>query len=167
MRLSDNLAARRRIYAMPLITAPAVMVIDVPHHLAGQGLALDRYYIVMIETPEELAEFEHFLAADRTTLQPPDLLDRRLSNRETAAISFFEYAPPDLGWPWLLICHWPRDLADMVGADPDAFARGAYTMEAFVDRAELQAALQAHIAYFGESARVQTIPPISRTAGHA
>jgi len=44
MRLSDDLAARRRLYAMPLVTAPAVMVIDIPPHLAGQGLALDRYY---------------------------------------------------------------------------------------------------------------------------
>ena len=71
MRLSDDLAARRRLYAMPLVTAPAVMVIDIPPHLAGQGLALDRYYIVMIETNEELAAFEAFLTADRTPCDCP------------------------------------------------------------------------------------------------
>lgn len=167
MRLSDELAARRRLYATPLITAPAVMVIDIPAHLAGTSLALDRYYIVMIETPEELAEFEAFLAADRAALQPPDILDRRPSSREAGAIAFFEFAPPTSDWPWILLCHWPRRFAQMFISDPDALARGAYSMEAFHSREALQAKLKSHIALFGDMASVRTIPSLSGIAGNA
>ncbi len=167
MRLSDELAAKRRLYAAPLITAPAVMVIDIPAHLAGPGLALDRYYIVMIETTEELAEFEAFLAADRATLQPPALLDRRPSCREAGAISFFEFAPPAPDWPWILLCHWPRRFAQMFVADPDALARGAYSMGAFERREALQATVKSYIALFGDLASVRTIPPLSGMAGNA
>lgn len=167
MRLSDDLAARRRLYAMPLVTAPAVMVIDIPPHLAGQGLALDRYYIVMIETNEELAAFEAFLTADRDALRLPDLLDRKPSCREARAIGFFEFAPPEPGWPWILLCHWPRRFAQLFGADPDALAHDAYSMEAFEDRDSLQSALKAHIAVFGDLASVKIIPPLPGTAGRA
>lgn len=167
MRLSDDLAARRCRYSMPLVTAPAVMVIDIPPHLAGQGLALDRYYIVMIETDEELAAFEAFLNADRDTLSAPDLLDRKPSCREAGAISFFEFTPPEPGWPWILLCHWPRHFAQMFGTDPDALARGAYSMEAFDDREALQSTLKSYIAAFGDLASVKIIPPLSDVAGQA
>ena len=167
MRLSDELAARRRLYAMPLVTAPAVMVIDIPPRLAGQGLALDRYYIVMIETDEELAAFEAFLTVDRDGLRAPDLLDRKPSCREAGEISFFEFSPPEPGWPWILLCHWPRHFARMFGTVPDAFARRAYWMEAFDDREGLEAALKAHIAAFGELADVKVIQPLAGTAGRA
>ena len=167
MRLSDELAARRRLYAMPLVTAPALMAIDIPPNLAGAGLALDRYYIVMIETETELAEFEDFLASDRAALQPPNLLDRRPSNLEAAAISFFEFAPPEPGWPWILLCYWPRRFARMFGADPDALARGAYSMEAFGDEEALRLAVNAHLAAFGDLASVKAIPALSGVAGNA
>lgn len=167
MRLSDELAARRCLYTMPLVTAPAVLVIDVPLHLAGAGLALDRYYIVMIETDEELAEFDAFLKADRPGRQAPNLLDRRPSLREAGAISFFEFAPPEQGWPWILLCHWPRHFAQMFGTDPQALARGVYSMEAFSDRDALQSALKAHVTSFGGLAEVRTIPPLTGTAGRA
>ena len=58
MRLIDDLAARRRLYARPTFTAPAMMVIDIPSHLAGDDLPLGRYYPVILETDEELVEFE-------------------------------------------------------------------------------------------------------------
>ncbi len=167
MRLSDELAAKRRLYAAPLITAPAVVVIDIPAHLAGSRLALDRYYIVMIETDEELAEFEAFLAEDRAFARPPDLLDRRPSCREAGAISFFEFAPPAADWPWILLCHWPRRFAHMFVADPDALARSAYSMEAFHSRDDLQATLKSHITLFGDMASVRTIPPLPGIAGNA
>lgn len=167
MRLTDDLAARRRLYAMPLITAPAVLVIDIPRHLAGTGLALGRYYIVMIETHDELAEFEAFLAASRATLQPPNLLDRRPSGLQTGAISFFEFAPPASGWPWVLLCHWPKGFAEKFVANPDALARGAYSMEAFENQDALQSTLKAHIALFGDMANMRTIPPLSGTVGRA
>ncbi|TAJ74163.1 MAG: hypothetical protein EPO45_17345 [Sphingobium sp.] len=167
MRLSDDLAAKRRLYAMPLVTAPAVMVIDIPPHQAAQDLALDRYYIVMIENDEELAALEAFLTADRDALCPPDLLDRKRSCREAGAIGFFAFAPPEPGWPWILLCHWPRHFAQLFGGDPHALARGAYSMEAFMDHEALQSALQKHIAVFGGLATVKIIPPLSGTAGQA
>jgi hypothetical protein len=167
MRLSDDLAANRRLYAAPMIFAPTVMVIDIPPRQAGSGLALGRYYIVMIETDEELAEFEAFLAEDRDAARPPDLLDRRPSCREAGAITSFEFAPPASDWPWILLCHWPRQLARTFVADPEALARGAYTMEAFHSRDALRAALQAHVALFGDLAKVRTISPLSDMAGRA
>lgn len=167
MRLTDKLAARRRLYAMPLITAPAVMVIDIPVRFAGRGLALGRYYIVIIENGDELAEFEAFLETDRATLQPPSLLDRRPSNRQTSAISFFEFAPPDAGWPWILLCHWPSVYASAGGNDPDAFARAAYTMEAFETRDDLISALQAHFAAFGTRVELRTVAPMIGPGGQA
>jgi len=167
MRLSDDLAARRCLYSMPLVTAPAVMVIDIPPQLAGAGLALDRYYIVITETDEELAAFEAFLAAEHEIMRPPDLLDRKPSRREAGAIGFFEFTPPEPSWPWILLCHWPRRFAQMFCADPDALARGAYSMEAFDDRESLQSALKAHIAVFGDLATVKIISPLSGTAGRA
>ncbi|WP_454887919.1 hypothetical protein [Sphingomonas oryzagri] len=167
MRLDDQLAARRLLYTAPLITAPAVMAIDIPALLAGQGLALGRYYIVVIENDDELAEFETFLAADRPALCPPDLLDRRAANRETTAISFFEFAPSEPGWPWILLCHWPSAYAWAAGNDPDAFARGAYTMEAFATREDFASALQSHVSVFGAHAEVRIIPPLSGASGRA
>ncbi|EKU73348.1 MULTISPECIES: hypothetical protein [Sphingomonadales] len=167
MRLSDELAAQRRFYAMPLITAPSVMVIDIPQNLAGAGLALGRYYIVIVEANEELAEFEAFLAADRVAMRPPDLLDRRPSRREAGAIGFFEFAPPEPGWPWILLCHWPRNFTGLFDTDPSALARGAYSMEAFQDRDALQSMLKAHIAVFGDLASVRTVPSLSGVVGRA
>ena len=80
---------------------------------------------------------------------------------------FFEFAPPEPGWPWILLCHWPRRFAQLFGADPDALARDAYSMEAFEDRDSLQSALKAHIAVFGDLASVKIIPPLPGTAGRA
>jgi len=97
----------------------------------------------------------------------PDLLDRKPSCREARAIGFFEFAPPEPGWPWILLCHWPRRFAQLFGADPDALARDAYSMEAFEDRDSLQSALKAHIAVFGDLASVKIIPPLPGTAGRA
>lgn len=169
MRLSDDLAARRCFYAMPLITAPAVMVIDIPGRFAAQPntLALGRYYIVMIESEAELTEFEAFLDTDRDTPCSLDLLDRRPSNRDTSAISLFEFAPPAPGWPCILLTHWPRDLAQLVGTDPEALARGAYSMDAFKDQDALQAEIKSIIAAFGEAVHVRHMSPLPRAAGRA
>lgn len=111
MRLSDDLAARRRLYAFPTTMAPALFAIDIPAHYSGAGLLMGRYYPVIAETVEEVAEFERFLHAERPAPVPPDLLDLRPSNRSAGTIAFFEYRPPETGWPWLLLCHWPGDYA--------------------------------------------------------
>jgi len=167
MRLTDDLAARRALYILPLANAPAAMVIDIPRHFARRGLALGRYYIVILETPHEAAEFETFLAADRPALCPPDLFDRRPSQRDTNAIIFFLFAPPKIGWPWILLCHWPADLAGHVTADPAALARGAYSMDAYESRAALQAALDAHIDALGDRTTVEIVQALDVPPGNA
>jgi hypothetical protein len=167
MHLSDQLAARRRLYSYPLVTAPALMIIDIPPQLAGSGLAFGRYYPVIIETNDELAEFEAFLSADRPDLVAPDLLDRRPSSRAASVITFFEYAPADPSWPWLLLCHWPHDYVRHVPNDPALLARGAYTTELFLTRADLLAATATLVGSFGEHVRLAVIPPIAGTGGNA
>ncbi|MBV2149901.1 hypothetical protein KRZ98_16780 [Sphingobium sp. AS12] len=167
MRLTDQLAARRRLYSLPLITAPALMVIDIPAPFGSRSLALGRYYPVIIETNDELTEFESFLDADRPNLVAPDLLDHRPSNREASAITFFELAPPAPGWPWLLLCHWPRPYASLAGTDPNLLARGAYTTETFLDRGDLLTETARFIDMLGRDVELRVIPPMDDIAGHS
>lgn len=141
MRLTDDLAERRRLYARPAITAPAMMVIDIPRHLAGDDLPLGRYYPVILETDEELVEFEEFLNLERPDLVVPDILATRPGLLHTAAIAMFEYVPPEPGWPWVLLVHWPQAYAEQAAHDPEMMARGAYTMDLFLSRADLLAAV--------------------------
>lgn len=96
---------------------------------------------VILETDEELAEFEAFLSAERPEPVVPDIFATRPGALHTATISLFEYAPPEPGWPWLLVCHWPEDHAALAVGDPELLARGAYTIEIFLDRADLLVAV--------------------------
>ncbi|MDF0490423.1 hypothetical protein PX554_20035 [Sphingomonas sp. H39-1-10] len=139
MRLTDHIAARRHLYRHPRPFAPLLMVIDIPRTLAGDGLALGRYYPVIVENEQELGEFEDFLSADRDRPVPPNLLDHRPSSIEVPGVTFFEFAPSEPGWPWLLLCQWPAQLAGQLDSDPDLLARGAYTTETFASRRELLA----------------------------
>lgn len=139
MRLTDEIAARRLVYTHPAAGTPSLVIIDIPRSRAGDGLALGRYYAVVAETPEELGEFEAFLALDRPVLVEPDLLDRRPSGHDARSVTFIEYAPSEPGWPWMLLCRWPPAFTFLGEQDPNLLARGAYTFEAFVTRDELVA----------------------------
>lgn len=167
MRLSDDLAARRRLYALPTPIAPALLVIDTPRHYAGSGLLLRRYYPVIAETIDELAEFERFLAAERPVAVPPDLLDLRPSARQAGFITCFEYRPPEPDWPWLLLCNWPADLMGRAGRGADMLARGAYTIEAFPNRRMLLAHMMEFIAILGQDVDLRVVNPNIDVAGHA
>lgn len=137
MRLTDHLAARRILYPRPLPTMPDVLLIDVPPVFASPSLPLGRYYPVIVETDDEYAEMNVFLAQDRPSLVVPELLDRRPSALRGDDIVFARYAPSVPGWPWLLLCRWPSAYAAMVPAGDDYFARGAYTSEVFETADEL------------------------------
>lgn len=139
MRLIDTLAARRALYPRPIASCPDVMVLDIPSRYASKDLPLGRFYPVIIETAEEGRELASFLACDRPDLVPPDLLDRRSSALITGDIALCRYEPPQSGWPWLLLCHWPPAFTRMAAPGSDAFARGAYTTELFATAAELEA----------------------------
>lgn len=167
MRLSDDLAARRRLYALPLPTAPALLVIDIPPSYAGAGLLMGRFYPVIVETLEEVGELEHYLTAERPAAVPPDLLDLRPSSRIAGTITFFEYRPPEPGWPWLLLCHWPGDFARHAGRNADMLARGAYTIEAFPSQRELLAAMIEFVAILGQDVDLRVVNPNMLIAGHA
>jgi hypothetical protein len=138
MRLIDTLAARRALYSRPMATCPDVMVLDIPSHFASADLPLGRFYPIIIETVEEARELSHFLDCDQPTLISPDLLDRRPSAFMAHDIAFCRYEPPVVGWPWLLLCHWPPIITKMVAPGSDAFARGAYTTELFATALELE-----------------------------
>ncbi len=167
MRLKDNLAARRRLYTFPLPTAPALLLIDVPPHYAGEGLPLGRFYPVIIESHRELVEFEVYLAAKRSEPVAPDLLATRPSRRQTNYITFFQYEPVEPGWPWLLLCHWPKHYTDQVEENGEMLARGAYTIETFTSRTQLLAAMLEMTQVLGSEICVHAVPPEGLTSGHA
>lgn len=130
--LSQTLARERMLYAPPMIAAPSVMLIDMPVRHRGEGLALGRYYAIILETDEERAELDRFLDEPRSAAVAPDLLDRRPSAMISDNVLISRYEPPEEGWPWVLVCRWPepysRIARDTRGCD---MARGCYTMEVF------------------------------------
>lgn len=153
MRLIDDLAARRLYYQRSLATLPDILLIEIPARFAGSGLALHRYYPIILESLDEQQEFESFLCESRATLVPPVLLNHRPSAFRAENIVFARYEPKALHWPWLLLCCWPRNYTAMVPSHSEAFARGTYTVEAFTSagevdlaEAELLAALGPHEA---------------------
>jgi len=147
--LAASLAARRIVYRPPLATGPRVLVIDVPPQHRGRGLALGRYYPIVIETDEELDELERSLLAPRTGSALPDLLDHRPSNLWTDAILIMRFEPPVPSWPWLSIVGWPSQMIDVAGKHGIAVARGTYTMEMFVTSSELDAHCAALVEQLG------------------
>lgn len=166
MRLTDDLAARRRLYARPLATMPDVLLIDIPPAFASSSLPFGRYYPVIIETDAEYAEMETFLDRDRSRLVAPDLLDRRRSGLRGDDIVFARYAPSGPGWPWLLLCRWPADYAAMVPTQGDYFARDAYTCEVFETVDDLADAETRLLGVLGSHRLVQlaALPEIMGTA---
>src|SRR3546814_1853673 len=93
MRLIDELAANRCYYHRPLATLPDILLIDIPLRFSGGGLALGRYYPVILESLAEMHEFEAYLCEPRMTLIAPALLDRRPSGLRTSDIIFARYEP--------------------------------------------------------------------------
>lgn len=149
MRLIDDLAARRLYYQRSLATLPDILLIEIPPRFAGSGLALDRYYPVILESLAELHEFETFLCEPRDALVPPALLNHRPSSFRAETIVFARYEPRAMHWPWLLLCCWPQNYTAMVPAHSEAFARGTYTVEAFSSPGEVDLAEAALLAALG------------------
>lgn len=138
-RLSDDLAKAKLLYPSPLITAPSVLVIDVPPVNRGSGLALNRYYPIVLETDQEIDEMEHFVSQPRREPVPPDLFDLRPSQIRSDHVLIVRYEPPMTGSPWLLICRWPNDRRVAHPFFDVSLARGCYTMDMFCSETELDA----------------------------
>ncbi|PJG47224.1 hypothetical protein CAF53_02440 [Sphingobium sp. LB126] len=140
VRLIEDMARTRLLYPPPLPTLPAISVIDIPPHYARRDLPLGRYYPAILETQEEAAEFETFLAAERTALIAPNLFDLRPSRLVAASITIAVYPPPEAGWPHVLLCHFPAEEVARV-REPMVFARQAYSIEMFETEAGLSRAM--------------------------
>jgi hypothetical protein len=137
------------------------MVIDIPPSSRGAGLALDRYYLVIIETQAELAEFERYLHEPRVRPTPPDLLDHRASGLSSDQVIITQLDPPEPGWPWVSICKWPDSFARAGREQNLPMARGAYTMESF----ETAEALQVHHAQLLQSLEQKHGATVRQIAG--
>lgn len=159
MRLIDDLAARRTYYHRSLPTLPDILLIDIPPRFSGPGLALGRYYPVILETLAELSEFEAFLCEQRPALMAPTLLDRRPSALRIDDIVFARYRPTAPDWPWLLLCCWPPAYTAMADPATDAFARGTYTIDAFTTERQVDAAEAQLLAVLGpdDARHVRTV----------
>ncbi|MDB5575719.1 MAG: hypothetical protein JWR80_895 [Bradyrhizobium sp.] len=155
VRLSDDLAAIRRLYTRPIATMPDVMVIEIAPLYRHPTLSMGRYYAIMIESDAELHEVDNFLTADRPAPVAPALLDRRPTAVVGDRITLAVYAPREGGWPWLLLCHWPVAFAASARADADLFARGAYTIEMFEDEVASIAGAKALLASLGRHSDVK------------
>lgn len=166
MRLINQLAANRLYYRQPLPTLPDILLIDIPLHFSGSGLALDRYYPVIFESLAEMHEFEIFLCEPRAALVPPALLDRRPSALRTDHIVVARYRPPDPHWHWLQLCCWPARYKTLVPDAGGAFARGAYTVDAFISVDDIDAAELRLLTALG-SQHARDVRLVSDTAGHA
>ena len=166
MRLVDDLAARRILYGRPLATMPDVQLIDIPAAYASPSLPLGRYYLVILEAEAEYREMEAFLNADRSRLVVPDIFDRLPSALLGDEIVFARYAPPCPGWPWLLLCRWPKEYVTLVPRHGDHFARGAYTSECFGTIEELAEAEQRLFATLGTD-RVVHLTGVAEVMGQA
>lgn len=168
-RLSDDLARTRLLYPSPLITAPTVLIIDIPIVNRGSGLTLGRYYPIVLETEQEIDEIEHFLAQPRHKQVAPDLFNLRPSRTRSDNILISRYDPPISGWPWLQVCRWPnhRETSRLLLAPP--MARGCYTIDVFRSEAELNASQMAMIDSLCQRPGIEfqllageAIPPIGR-----
>lgn len=169
-RLSQTLARDRMLYPAPMITAPSVLLIDMPVRNRGEGLALGRYYTIVLETNEERGELDRFLDEPRPAVVAPDLLDTRPSSVISDHVIISRYEPPADGWPWVLVCRWPEPYGRIASKSPGCdMARGCYTMEVFEhldDLEEYSAALLEQLGMRGEL-KIRMLTPGSSPTGTA
>ncbi|WP_084445233.1 hypothetical protein [Sphingomonas sp. TDK1] len=168
--LSQTLARERMLYASPMIAAPSVMLIDMPVRHRGEGLALGRYYAIILETDEERGELDRFLDEPRPAVIAPDLLDTRPSSVVSDHVIISRYEPPADGWPWVLVCRWPEPYARIASDSPGCdMARDCYTMEVFEhldDLKEHSAALLEQLGTHGQL-KIRMLTPGSSLTGTA
>jgi hypothetical protein len=165
--LTHDLARSRVVYQRPLPTLPDIMVIDVPAAFGHPSLPLGRFYPILMETAEELAEVRAFLSQHRPAPVRPDLLDRRASGLVADRIIFAAYDPPATGWPHLLLCHWPPRFSALA-QETDMFARGAYTTEMFDTAEDLAAASTRLLSELGKGTDIAvTLIPAAHDRGRA
>jgi hypothetical protein len=150
VRLCDGLAHRRLLYPRPLLTVPSLLVIDIAEGNRSDSLVLGRFYPIVIENEDELAEVEAFLSQERPEAVPPDLLDWRPSRLVSDQVLVCRYDPPLGGWPWAMLCRWPTGFQKAAIGEHVSMARGCYTMDLFHDPESLETGI---IALLGQLER--------------
>jgi hypothetical protein len=138
--LAATIARRRIYYPRPVECLPDILMIKLPRRFATGRRALKRFYPILIETIEEQAEVEAFLAGPREGLVMPDLLAELPSSLSKAHLTIAHYAPSEAGWPFVLLCQWPAEFAARASSQDRLFMRGIYTFELFPDRKALEEA---------------------------
>jgi hypothetical protein len=132
---------RRRIYyPRPIAGLPDILMIEMVAEFRRGNLPLGRFYPILVETAEEQQEVEDYLNEPREHVGPPDLLDARPATLPADHITIAHYGPSTDGWPFVLLCRWPADLAATWPEYLRIFARGVYTFELFRERRQLERA---------------------------
>ncbi|AYO75516.1 hypothetical protein CP98_04047 [Sphingobium yanoikuyae] len=131
VRLADHLAREQCVYPSPLIGCPVVLVLDLPEKNRGAGLALGRYYPIIIENEDERAELNAFFDAERPAMVTPDLLDHQPTAFHSDRLIVTRYTPSRPGWPWISLFYWPKDYRAAAVGQGLSMARGCYTTELF------------------------------------
>lgn len=144
--LAATTARRKIYYPRPIANLPDILMIDMPRHFVGKRRSLERFHPIMVETAEEQAELDAFLAQERESVVSPDLLDARPSTLARKHLTIAHYGPSKPGWPFMQLCQWPAEFAAKASPEHRLFVRGAYTFELFRDRERLEAASKALLA---------------------
>ena len=131
-------AVARLFYPSPLITAPSVMIVEVPARYRGAMLPLGRYYPIIVETDVERDEVEQALVTGWRDGTGVALLDHRPSNLWSDRVLISRYDPPARGWPWVSVARWPDRFREVAADHGVEMARGCYTMELFATASELE-----------------------------
>lgn len=154
---STTVARHRAFYPRPIVTMPDILMIDLPAEFRERR----RYQAILIETVAEQQELEACLEDERQGASLPDLLNSRPSVLATDHITVAHYGPPGEDWPYALLCRWPPDLAAVTPRELRMFVRGAYTIELFANREQLDQASDTLLAILKRRrrARVEIILP--------
>lgn len=134
----STIAPRRSYYPRPIASLPDIVMIDISRRFAGGNLPLRRFFPIMIETLEEEAELDAFLAEKRDAVTLAKFLGGRPSTLPAEHLTIAHYGPPGRGWPFVQLCQWPARFAARIPTVHRLFARGAYTCELFLDRDRLE-----------------------------
>src|SRR4051812_527471 len=132
--LGATIARRRIYYPRPLASLPDILMIDMPRRSAARRLALKRFYPIMVETVDEQAEIEAFLAQERDRIVAPDLLDERLSTFPREHLTIAHYRPSQAGWPYVQLCQWPADFAARISSKDRRLPHRPHQLERFRGR---------------------------------
>lgn len=159
--LSTTVARRRIVYPRPILAMPDILMIDMPAEFRPANARFGQYHPILVETIAEEEELEAYLEEERPVLSLPVLLNARPSSLAADHITIAHYGPPLGGWPYVLLCRWPPSLAAAAPPDLRLFARGAYTIDLYSDREQLERVSDMLLTLLKRRrrVRVEIVPP--------